>query len=93
MLRLGRALFVNPFTILLGIDTGAAGKQQRGTNEPVQEVLDAVDINLSVTFGITSRRTRTVHNQVKILRPGVDLLPVAQIDRGYRIRFVQQLRG
>src|SRR5690349_19680729 len=77
MRRLGRALLRNPFASLLRIDAGAAGKKKRRADEPIDQVLHSIHVDVSIALGIPASRARAMQHQVKVLRAGVNLVPIS----------------
>src|ERR1700680_759663 len=85
--RFGLTLFSHPRSIFLPVHARAAGKRDGRSNEPIEEIARAIQVDSPINIGLTSMRARAQDHRVEIFRTGVHLISLRDIDWNNRIRF------
>ena len=90
--RLGRAFFRDPSPVALPVHTRAARKYDCRSNESIEEIASAIQVNPAIKIDIAAARARTMNYGIKIFRTRTDLSRICDIDCNDRVRFGSKVR-
>src|SRR5262245_12900047 len=89
--RLGSAIFIDPFAVLLRVDGGATRKEEAIGLQDLDEVRRPLGINLPVAFRFPAAGAGAVNDRIECSARALHGVTISNVDRTDRVRLCRQL--